>query len=71
MLGVPIKEILGVPEVSWEKVIDLVVPVGEVKLNSYVRPVAPGGIVRTIWLGLIDTTLMGMLFPDVRSDILL
>jgi hypothetical protein len=48
MLGVPIKEILGVPEVSWEKVIDLVVPVGEVKLNSYVRPVAPGGIVRTI-----------------------
>ncbi len=42
------KEILGVPAVSWEKVIDLVVPVGEVKLKLYVRPVGPGGIVRTI-----------------------
>ncbi len=59
------------PVAVWEKLMDFDTPFGEVKLKLYVWPDVPGGIVKTIYLGFIDTTTIGMFPPVVLRDILL
>ena len=51
--------------------IELDVPNGDFKVKLYVRPDGPGGMLKTIYLGFIDTTTIGTFLPEVLRDILL